>query len=466
MNQMSKIAILSSASGGGAGIAAKRICDALNHLGNFQADFIDIVALGEAVPASVTLNDSSSNREYTDTHYTAEYPGYVRGWVVALLSSYDVINVHWAPYLVTTSELIALAKMKRRILITMHDFYYCTGGCHYPAGCTGQMFSCVGCPQVAPIKFSRADVMAAYREKAELLGFANVHISAPSKYLVDAVVSTGIISSDRAHVIRNIYHPEDLFFGDKQNVKSHVLLVADSLVERRKGMRLALAALGQATAKYTDGNLIVHLVGQMDNELERLCAEHRINAVFHGRIKEHEKLAAVYRNSGILLTCSYEDNWPNVLVEGGAYGVVPVVGSGHGCEEFCSVFGIGHVVADYTPESFSETILKCIETYPSNEMLQVFATCVRDSHLACNVAVTYASTITDISTEGVQQKTQDRPRKDVYVVSNSYRKLVSQNGTSRIDLVTVGGFSPRSREFSGYGFEVSVYRSREKLHFN
>lgn len=440
MRSKTKVAILSSASGGGAGIAARRLADLLNLTESYCADFIDIIAIGEAVPEKVTLKDNSSNRKLTDTHFTAEYPGFIRGWLIELLSNYDVINVHWASYLVTTSEIIVLAEQGKKLLITMHDFYYSTGGCHYQAGCTGQYNSCIACPQIDTNVFSYTAVMDAYKEKIKLFSYTNVHLSAPSKYLIDKVVSTGIIDAQRTHVIRNIYQPEEVVFIDKQAVKSHVLLIADSLLERRKGMSLALKALSLATAKF-DGDLIVHLVGYADDQLRKLCSEYKINAVFYGRITEHTKLAELYQNVGVLLTCSYEDNWPNILVEAGAYGVVPVVGSSHGCEEFCKLFNIGRLGQSYTPEAFSASIINCIEDYPQNIQLQTYAINVRLTHSSYEIICAYGKVISAIS--------------DKYRLTEPSRLFDSvldkKSNETFILNETEGPFSASAFNFSSYG---------------
>lgn len=434
MNSKIKVAILSSASGGGAGIAAKRLSDALNQDDKYSADFIDIAATCEALPNTVTLTENTSNRVYTDTHFTAENTGFIRGWIVSLLCDYDVINVHWASYLVTTSELIAVAKKGKKILITMHDFYYSTGGCHYQAGCKGQLFSCIGCPQVDTRYFPYTSVMAAFKEKAELLNYANVHISAPSQYLIDKVVSTGIKDAQSAHVIRNIYQPEEAVFSDKQAVKSHVLLIADSLLERRKGMALALEALSLATANF-DGDLIVHLVGYADDQLRKLCSEYKINAVFYGRITEHTKLVKLYQNVGVLVTCSYEDNWPNILVEAGAYGVVPVVGSSHGCEEFCKLFNIGRLAQSYTPEAFSKAIINCIEDYPQYIQLQTYAMNVRLTHSSYKIICAYGKVISAFC----DKYSQTEP-------SKLFDSVLDKKSNE-----TEGPFSASAFNFSSYG---------------
>mgnify|MGYP000321333621 CR=1 FL=1 len=54
-----------------------------------------------------------------------------------------------------------------------------------------------------------------------------------------------------------------------------------------------------------------------------------------------------------MLTASLEDNWPNVLVEAGVYGVLPVVGPGHGCAEFVRTFDYGEIAFAYTEDAFA-----------------------------------------------------------------------------------------------------------------
>ena len=72
MSAPRRIAILSSAGGGGAGIAARRLADVLNATGRHVAHFIDIDTLGEAVPQSVSPQASLTNHGLSDTHFTLE----------------------------------------------------------------------------------------------------------------------------------------------------------------------------------------------------------------------------------------------------------------------------------------------------------------------------------------------------------------------------------------------------------
>jgi hypothetical protein len=116
-----KIAILSSASAGGAGIAAFRIYQAFVANSEHEVDFFDMTTLGQ-VNIEVSPTDSASNGKITNTHFTIDYASDVRQWVIDLLMDYDAINVQWASYLVSLSEIHELAKSGKKILFTLHHW--------------------------------------------------------------------------------------------------------------------------------------------------------------------------------------------------------------------------------------------------------------------------------------------------------------------------------------------------------
>lgn len=383
-----RIAILSSASGGGAGIAAKRLCDGLNRTGTVTADFIDNASLKTALPRDVCLPGNATNERYTNTHFTGEYGGYSRGWMIELLSGYDAVNVHWASYLLSTQELIDLAQTGQPILITMHDFYYATGGCHYPAGCIQNHKNCLSCPQVRASTFSRADVTKAYLQKRALMRYPNVHISAPSRHLLREVVRSGIVTPEKARCIRNIYEPPEELPPASSDRSEKIMLIADSLVERRKGMMLALESLEHLAAQ-SDKTYEVHVVGNASDDFRARFEKLNLKADFYGRLDDHRDIVSVFQSVGIILSCSFEDNWPNILVEAGAYGVVPVVGSGHGCEEFSKTYDIGHVATEFTPQGFAAALQTAIEHYPDTERIEAYQRQVRSDHKAETILAGY-----------------------------------------------------------------------------
>lgn len=357
-----RIAVLSSASGGGGGIAAQRLATALSRQPGVTADFLTRDQLGD-LPAEVAPMRSMSNRRQTDTHFTVEYPGYRRDWLVDLLAGYDLVNVHWASYLLNLAELDALARRGVAVLFQLHDFHYITGGCHYPAGCDNLSLGCHDCPQADTTLCDPRFIPVNLRIKRTLFARPNVHLAAPSQHLRDRAVASGIVPAGRAHVLRNPYVPLTPKAARPRDGVTRILLIADSLIERRKAMPLALDSLAALHRRQQGNRVHVDVVGAADDPAlrERLAGcglPHRL----HGRITDHARLVDIFAASDIVLSCSYEDNWPNILIEAGSYGCVPVVGPGHGCEEFVTTYGTGAVAPAYTPGAFADTVLEMIAT--------------------------------------------------------------------------------------------------------
>ncbi len=322
-----KIAILASASAGGAGIASFRVYEAISSNSSVSVDFLDIDLLG-SVSVTVSPPVSATNNLFTNTHFTIDYASSCRMDVVNLLCKYDVLNIHWSTWLLSLSEIALLAQKGIKILFTLHDFNYITGGCHYPAGCTGYLDKCINCPQVNETQYTKLDVMRTLELKRNVFSYPNVHLSAPSQFIVDAAINSRIVPAERAHVLRNGYFPVEDYSGVNTGSDFSLLLVADSFNEKRKGLELAVDSILRAYKEVRSAgkNFQLHLVGGAEKEVTDRLGGCGLNCVLHGYVKEHERLANIFQDCDFMLTCSYVDNWPNILVEAGSYGCLPIVG--------------------------------------------------------------------------------------------------------------------------------------------
>ena len=391
-----KVAVLSSASGGGAGIAARRVAAALNTLDEIEADFLDMVRLGGRVPDDAAPPGNMSNRRMTDTHFTVEYPGFVRGWLVDLLEQYDVLNIHWASFLLGLAEVDELSRRGMPILFTCHDYYYFTGGCHYPATCQNHAKGCIACPQVNQDFCSPLVIAGNLKIKKRILNRLNVALSAPSQFLVNEAVEAGLIGAEKTHVLRNPYSPVPGVARSSGSDTCRVVLLADSMTERRKNMPLAIESLSLAWSELKatslglgDTPFIVEVIGSADQRFVSVLHQAGFEFVLHGRLIEHRRIAELLAGCDFLLSCSNEDNWPNVLVEAGAYGVIPIVGPGHGCEEFVSFLGSGYVASNYDVEAFAQTIVSALNQGIDTTERESFQKRVTLSHLPAEVAHKY-----------------------------------------------------------------------------
>ncbi|MFD3435109.1 glycosyltransferase [Alteromonas macleodii] len=446
-----RIAVLSSASAGGAGIAAYRIYEALKSSGQ-EVDFIDINAIG-AVSQEISPPISATNNKITNTHFTVDHASESRDWLVNMLSEYDVINVQWASYLVSLSEILALAKASKKIVFTMHDFYYITGGCHYPAGCYGFAAGCVGCPQVSEKVLSQKGVIDALQLKKEIFSFPSVILSAPSNFIVNNAVRAGMVPKQRSRVIRNVYVPTEDFDCSLKSKEKSILLIADSFDEQRKGLALSVDSLKKASEylDFENESVTLHLVGGLDTEVVKRLNGTGLNVVTHGHIKEHKKLVEIFQQCHFILSCSYEDNWPNILVESGSYGCIPVVGKWHGCEEFALEFAYGFVSLDYTVTAFCKAILDALSYGINKHELQSFVKAVRESSSVEKVAQGYLESFnfsgTDLfnETEKVNKiEFVSNEEKVKYTPSPFGPRLIMSQDISRKDLLLKGNHDDHS----------------------
>ena len=400
-----KIAILSSASAGGAGIAAFRIYESFKATTNHEVDFFDMHALGQ-VDLEVSPTNSATNGKITNTHFTIDYAGDIRDWVIDLLAKYDVVNIQWSSYLISLAEIHELAKRGKNILFTLHDFHYITGGCHYPAGCLGYLKNCVGCPQVNEKLFSQQAVIATNKLKRSIFSYPNVHLSAPSAFIVKSALNSGIVPKERAHMLRNAYQPICDFESQKDTDVKSFLLIADSFDEQRKGLALAVDSLKMASESFRQKNVKVtlHLVGGLDVEVLTRLDGSGINVIRHGHIKEHERLVEIFKQCQFILSCSYEDNWPNILVESGSYGCVPIVGKWHGCEEFVSTMGVGYTSNCYAAIDFSYAIALAVNSEPASFDLKLYVNKVRSMHAPAKVVAAYQDVIDGTQKHNVEHE--------------------------------------------------------------
>ena len=377
-----RVAVLSSASGGGAGIAAYRNYQAIKmyQSDNCSVDFID-VSLLDAVDPEVSPQISGSNHVYSNTHYTIDLASFSRKHVIKTLQQYDVLNIHWCSFLLSIRELLELAQSGIRLVFTLHDFYYMTGGCHYPAGCDQYKDECRLCPQVNIELMQKKDVQFAHLIKKEIFSLPNTFLTAPSEYIVNSAINAKIINKLRTKVVRNAYAPNDIGIDNKKPVKElGLLLIADSFYEERKNLKLAIDGLinfARSNRKQVVDRFVVHLVGRLDNEATQLLEPHGIKCIIHGHVSEHVDLVRIYKTIDFILTTSLDDNWPNILVEAGAYGVIPIVGPEHGCEEFILHSGVGHVFEKYNEYSLGNTLSNIKKDPESSKLILKH---VRETH--------------------------------------------------------------------------------------
>nr|WP_321409388.1 glycosyltransferase [uncultured Carboxylicivirga sp.] len=112
----------------------------------------------------------------------------------------DIIHVHWINrgYM----KLNEILKMKAPVVITMHDVWYFTGGCHYTKGCSKFTNKCGKCPQ---LNSNESDDISTYIQslKKNTYKKKKIHFIAPSHWMKSEAERSSLLKDQNVHHLSN-----------------------------------------------------------------------------------------------------------------------------------------------------------------------------------------------------------------------------------------------------------------------
>ena len=109
-----------------------------------------------------------------------------KDWIfrkIIIKSNPDVIHIHWGGYsFIPLSGLGRLSRIiKSRFIVTIHDYYYFTGGCHIPLACIEHRNDCENCPKAKNV-FAKNWIKLNKVHINNLLSNTKISFVAPSFY--------------------------------------------------------------------------------------------------------------------------------------------------------------------------------------------------------------------------------------------------------------------------------------------
>ncbi|WP_319520275.1 glycosyltransferase [uncultured Martelella sp.] len=322
------VGLVTSFAEGGAGIAKKRVSEALNLVGIESFEF--------------SLSQSTSPTEYTlqfppgqdpnffpqiqidmsvhdgGTAYSIMYPGIPNEQLYKLLDC-DVINLHWVSRLLTPEQVTWLASTGRPVVWTLHDMNPFTGGCHYSNDCNGYQKDCRNCPQLT-------DTFSDFPSRllrSKMVMPDSITLVAPSRWLADCARKSAVFANNRIEVIPNGVDTSRFTPIDRTEAKQHfglspskriLLFACNSLSERRKGLSELLKSVEHIPDFATKFHVI--LLGSGDEIPVKL----KSSFTPLGFIQGSRELNRVYNAADLMILPSLEDNLPNVILEAAACG--------------------------------------------------------------------------------------------------------------------------------------------------
>lgn len=329
-----KIAVVSrSLSSGGAAVAARRLVDALRASGaevsvvtasSFPRIFRLVPFVFERLQVFLHLLPGRRWKNLWKLD-TARFGLPV--WRLREVREADAVILHW-----TNQGFLSLGGLRRlrgkRILWTMHDMWPFTSICHHSMDCLQYEASCRSCPFLGGSASGRPTGMSlsVWRRKKEVYSGLDITFVAVSRWLASCASRSSLLDGARLEVIPNAFSPVQPRYGllppRGAGEPRRILFAAAVLDNWIKGLDVFREAVSLLAGRLAGMKVEVVLLGAVNDpaSLEGFALPVRRL----GSVSDEASVAGVFSACDVVVNSSLFENLPTTLVEGQAYGAVPV----------------------------------------------------------------------------------------------------------------------------------------------
>lgn len=265
----------------------------------------------------------------------------------------DVICLNWINQgMLSTKGIKKIASLGKPIVWTMHDMWNLTGICHHAGSCQNYRQEC-GCCKFLSHSQKKSDLSnRVWKRKQQLYSSSDFYFVAVSNWLAEKCKESSLLSDKFVTVIPNAFPinqvEEKLQKPGKKGIHK-IIMGAARLDDSIKGFPIMLEATRILARKYPEVTSRVELItyGDIRNpeELEKIAIPYT-----HLGIIGHEKdINDLYRTGSVVLSTSHYETLPGTLIEGQAYGCIPVSFNHGGQGDIIEHLHTGYL-AEYTRE--------------------------------------------------------------------------------------------------------------------
>jgi glycosyltransferase involved in cell wall biosynthesis len=289
-----------------------------------------------------------------------------------ILQEYDLVHIHSTYNILKHTGIESLLGGGKRIVITLHDQRWFTGGCHYSGNCERYLDNCHQCPQATSM--GKHLVSKSFQDYTSVFkSYPRTKIISPSSWLGEKASKSRILAEANIRVIRNPIpdldseplQSQDFEHLSKHYSKKRVVFIAENLQNPLKGLDILVNAFS-AMSEDERRSFELLLIGNNPPDLKDISVTTRTE-----NAQNSMELSNLLHNADLLVVPSLEDNLPNVIGEAYASGL-KVLGS--------DVGGIPEVITSKTGETFqkgnhaelSSKLLNFNYDYPRREIKTYF----------------------------------------------------------------------------------------------
>lgn len=361
-----KIAVISrSDSKGGAAIASRRLTEALKAQGADATLVIPrfpllkpLAFVAERLQILFSLFRLQSLRLIKRNLWKADSGTFgLPLWRLPQVKEADVVILNWINQgTLSLRGIRRLGRMGKKILWVMHDMWPLTGVCHHAMDCKRFRQECGCCPLLG--SGSAEDLShRVWKEKHTLYSGTGITFVAVSNWLAGMAGESSLLCRQRIAVVPNAFQPEAIPERSAHETKK-VLFAAATLDNWIKGLDIFRSAVNFLSSRNTRFEVILMGAVKDPAALEGFD----IPVKYMGEVSGDKALAEVFTQCDVVVNCSDFENLPGTLIEGQAYGAVPVSFDRGGQSDIIEHLSTGYLAPwSSDPSARAEAIARGIE---------------------------------------------------------------------------------------------------------
>lgn len=285
----------------------------------------------------------------------------------------DIVNLHWTGDAFLRIE--TLAKLKRPLVLTLHDMWAFTGGCHYSGECDRYTTSCGQCPQLGSSNSTDLSRWV-WQRKAKSWKDLDITVVALSSWLAKCAKSSSLFQEVRTEIIPNgldteLYRPIDKttarsLLGLPSDKKLILFASINATSDERKGFHLlksALEQLGQSQWRETI-ELVVLGARKPSKPPELGFCIHYLDT-----LNDDLSMAVAYSAADVFVLPSIQENLSNTILEASACGTPCVAFNIGGMPDMISPMINGYLAKPYEVDDLAKGLIWIIENEERAEKL-------------------------------------------------------------------------------------------------
>ena len=246
----------------------------------------------------------------------------------------DAILINWVNQgMLSLKELERILELGKPVLWTLHDMWPFTAVCHHSGECERFRDECAGCPLLPAGKYSGKVLKRVMERKRCAYNHPNLGFVAVSSWLADRARKSSLLRDKPLFVIPNSF-PIDR--ADSKRTEAfekitekpgtpdiRILFGAARLDDPIKNLPLLTAGLNSFIDSHPELKSRLRLVTYGGLKNPDAFAGLRVSHTNLGVIAP-ERIPELYSSSDIVISTSLYESLPGTLVEGQAYGAIPV----------------------------------------------------------------------------------------------------------------------------------------------